>query len=208
MKKMAVLILTFTLLPSHGGTLEGYDTVAGNLFARFGPSRNSDQTFPLSTIILAVRSDIETITFRQGDEFECKVVGNCRHETQSRTLWLVLRFKDNSQAKVRLEDIDSRRIDFMYSHSLTENTTTTRIVTHGPDKEPILVRTFSGNPPQYQTIRDSEIVSLVLGIYFVRISGHFSKRLTKESNTLITTSLDIESTLPPHDSLEAQTKNQ
>ncbi|MBI3296217.1 MAG: hypothetical protein HYZ71_15945 [Deltaproteobacteria bacterium] len=170
-----------------------YETAAGELYHRFGQRPPEEQTIPFSTLVLAAKADIDSISFHQSNEFDCGKRLACERDEGSNHLWLLLRFKDNSVARVELLGVEKRRVDFLYNHSRLESAVTARVITHGPDREPILVRTFASNSPRRPTVQNPELIAKVLGFYSVRVYSGKSKRLSRENHTMVTTAIDVQS---------------
>lgn len=170
---------------SHGV----YDTSAGELYHQFGRRPVDQAVIQLSTLLLFNKNDVQSIAFNQADSFDCNKNGDCLRDENSRHLWILVRFKDNSVARIELLNVERKRIDYLYRHSSVETMVTARVIIHGPEKDPILVRTYASNRPRRPTIQDPVLLAKVLGFYPVRVYSGQTKRLSRENHTMVTTAI-------------------
>ena len=191
-RRIAIFTLTLCLFGQAATVV--YETAAGELYHRFGRRPVEEQSIPFSTLVMAAQADIDSISFHQSNEFDCSSKGlDCVRDENSIHFWVNLRFKDNSVARIELFNVEKRRIDFLYNHSRLEAVVTTRVISHGPQREPILVRTYASNQPRRPTIQSAELLAKVLGFYPIRVYSGKSKRLSRENHTMVTTAIDAQS---------------
>lgn len=169
------------------------DTTAGQLYHLYGDRPFEEQPIPLATLTLSFKEDLDSISLHQSETTLCSTSSGCIRDPESRKLWLIYRFKDNSQAIVRLTDVEKRRIEFLYQRAKPSVEATTRVLTHGRGQRPILVKTFPDSRPSYPTVSDPRLISKVLGFYIVRVFASETKRLSKTSDISVTTLIEAES---------------
>lgn len=195
--KLVVWVMTFGLVlailaqDSWAQTPTVSETTAGYLYRLFGQRPFEEQPIPLATLTVTAKHDVESIGIFQGESLNCP--GGCPRNPESDRLWLLIRFKDNSQARIELTVVERDRIEFLYSKSAPEAVVRSRVVTFGPHREPVLVKTFEQTPSQFQRLQDPKWVAETIGFQLIRVYSSQSKRLSREVGMMVTTGIRAES---------------
>lgn len=170
-----------------------YDTTAGELYARFGRRPFEEQPIPLATFLLSAKSDIQAIHFHQGENPNCLTYTQCERNPASKHLWIWLRFKDNSQARIELKDIEKQRIDYLYELASIESVAVTKVITYGASREPLLVKLNTTAGITLPTLRNPSPIADTIGYQLIRIYESQYKPLSREIDVMVTTTIRGES---------------
>lgn len=189
--KMLGLLLSILMTVALAQEISVSETTAGLLYRLYGERPFDEQPIPLSTLTVTAKNEISSVGILQADSLICK--GPCTRNAGSDRLWLRIRFKDNSLATLELSGIETARIEHLYSKSKPEPTIRNRVVTHGAQREPVLVRTTEPGNSSFQSLGNPTDLAEILGFHLIRVYASQSRKLSREIGTMVTTGIRAES---------------